>query len=96
MYYRGSAAAIVVYDITNQVRLVSLIFLFFFVFKVGVQSGCCIIQYTSTRVCLVRKVHGRSIFYCCCNSVEKLYRNAELDPGVEAAGTSQSRSSNCR
>ena len=53
-----------------------------------VQSGCCIIQYTSTRVCLVRKVHGRSIFYCCCNSVEKLYRNAELDPGVEAAGTS--------
>lgn len=50
MYYRGSAAAIVVYDITNQVRLVSLIFLFFFVFKVGVQSGCCIIQYTSIRV----------------------------------------------
>ena len=46
MYYRGSAAAIVVYDITNQVRSISEICFTFIVFN----SGSC--DNKSTFICV--------------------------------------------
>lgn len=60
MYYRGSAAAIVVYDITNQVRSVSLISFSSFVFILG----CCGMKYPSYVCVLVLKVYNGPLSHC--------------------------------
>lgn len=45
MYYRGAAAAIIVYDITVEVFVNSETFIWFYYFKMNVSapfSGCCV------------------------------------------------------